>query len=226
MITNRLRGAIVRRLAAFTTILLTVGLFLGCIESKGFYYPEAGLRFRPRSDVETQADYRNASMANEPRYNVIVPPTLSIVGDDEDKRIITTGIEGLWTVTERPLFDEVAITCYDEGTWCNYELVEEKRVEIPWRGVYPPEGIARTWHLTSTRTVRYCGCCGCRTVRDTTEQYTYTVTIYHAGNTIEFCWRENSRILATDSKIQQLFNCTDGVSFISPRTPGENTDTM
>lgn len=207
-------------------IIMTAGWFLGCIESKGFYYPEAGMRFRPRADVETQADYRNASMADEPRYDVIVPPTLSIVADNEDQRIITTGIAGYWTVTERPLFDEVAITCYDEGTWCDYELVEEKDVEIPWRGIYPPTGIARAWLLTSNRTIRSYGGCGTRSVKDTTEQYTYTVTIYHAGNTIEFCWRENSGQLATDSKIRQLFNCTDGVSFTNPRIPEENTESM
>jgi hypothetical protein len=196
--------------------VILLGLLLsGCEQNAGFYYPDVGLRFRPHGSVKTDADYSHAVMADDPRYDVIIPPTLTTVSKGSELRVITTGIRGSWTVTTRPLYDEVAITCYNESTWCNYQLLQERAIEVPWRGLYPPEGTLRVFHLTSKRTSSG-GCC-CRPRTDTDEQYTTTVTVYHGGNTIEFCLRGQA-MLSANTNASDLFKYTDGVTFVPPST--------
>ncbi len=209
-------------------LLLGIPAF-GCMfESRGFSYPEAGLRFRPRENkIKTEADYSSVELVADSRYEVLIPPTLSTI-ENTSKRVIASGIAGQWTVNSRPLFDEVAVTCYGESTWCNYRLVEERTVDVPWPGLHPPQGVLRVFYLTPKRSAgsfRFgCGGGRCGPVDlDGSAQYTFAVTVYHNGNTIEFCWREDSDREPTERKINQLFRWTEGISFHRPRG-GEDTD--
>ena len=212
------------RLALLSFILAAVGFSFGCKTDDGFYYPEAGLVFRPHGKVEAGADYGVANLVENSRYEVLVPPTLILIDEHSEQRIIATGIKDLWTVRERPLYDEVAITYYNEYTWCNYKLVEKRQVDVPWRGLYPPQGTLRIFHLTSKRVLMVRGCGGCcRPVADTAEQYTYAITVYHNGNTIEFCWREDNPMLNANRKMNDLFAYTKGVMFVRSRTYDDST---
>jgi hypothetical protein len=170
-------------------------------ERSGFNYPQAGLRFRPRVHVTSDTVRGNVATTSNSRYQLLFPRTTSHI-ESPYVRLLTTGIVGQWQETNRPLFDEVAIQLYGADPTYNFEVVEERQIELPWPGLVNDMGKLRVFRMTD--------------IESGEVEYSFAVVVEHYGNTIELAWRDGSSEPPDEEKLETFFYWTHGLRFSEP----------
>jgi hypothetical protein len=170
-------------------------------ERSGFDYPQAGLKFSPRRHVTS--DTLRGAVAASPQspYTLLFPRTTSSI-ENPYRRLYTTGIVGEWDDNRRPLFDEISVSLFRAELEYDFELVEERPIELPWPGLASGSGTLRVFRL--------------KPHGGGADQYTFAVLVHHWGNTIEFCWRDQSEVPPDEEKMEQFFYWTHGMRFREP----------
>lgn len=188
------------------TFILIAAFSISCAigptpERSGFNYPQAGIRFRPR--VHVTSDTTRSSIATSPsdRYQLLFPRTTSHI-ESPYVRLLTTGIAGQWVQTNRPLFDEIALELYEADPTYNFELVEERQIEVPWPGLVNEMGTLRVFKMTD--------------IESGEVEYSFAVLLEHYGNTIELQWRDGSGEPPDEEKMEVFKYWTHGLSFREP----------
>lgn len=188
------------------TFLIIILLSLSCAigptpERSGFNYPRAGLRFRPRVHVTSDTVRGSVAITGNEQYELLFPRTTSHI-ENPYVRLLTTGIVGRWDKTDRPLYDEISLRLYGADPVYDFELVEERPIELPWPGLVNDIGELRVFKMTDI---------------DTGEvEYSFSVLVEHYGNTIEFTWRDGSRNPPDEEKMETFFYWTHGLRFSEP----------
>ncbi|MFH1677141.1 MAG: hypothetical protein ABIC40_08965 [bacterium] len=174
-------------------------------ERVGFNYPEAGIRFSPRRHVVSDTVRGTEAISGPSEIKLLFPRTTSLI-EGRGKRLLTTGIVGSWDNNQIPLYDEISLVLFGAEKQYDFELVDEKPIDLPWRGLNPPTGIIRVFKMTPV------------TEKDV-PQYTFAVYVNHYENTIEFMWRDSAQNPPDDEKMQEFFYWTWGMTFFEPKIP-------
>jgi len=170
-------------------------------ERSGFDYPQAGIRFRPRVHVTSDTTRSNIATNPDDRYQLLFPRTTSHI-ESPYVRILTTGIVGQWDETNRPLFDEIAVELYGADPTYDFEVFEERQIELPWPGLINDRGTLRIFRMTD--------------IEKGEVEYSFAVMVEHYGNTIEFSWRDGSSEPPDEEKMEVFFYWTHGLRFREP----------
>lgn len=176
-------------------------------ERVGFNYPEFGIKFSPRRYVVCRAMGTEIKPLNPDAFNLLFPRITAQV-ENEFRRLLFSAVAGEWTNNNIPLFDEINRTYYGIKETYSFDLVEEKSVEVPWQGLENKMNTLRIFYMAPLPG------------KDGSEQYTFTITLYHYGNTFEICWRDASNVFPDQQKIDDFFYWTKGLKFFEPKTPG------
>ncbi len=189
-------------------VLLALLLLTSCAagptpERVGFNYPEAGIRFRPRRGVASRPIAADAAPVAPDLYNLLFPRTTCLI-EGGPRRILVTGITGEWSDNRWPLYDEISVSFFGADPQYRFELTEERQIEVSWTGLASPVGALRVFHMTPLEE------------GSGDEQYTFSVTVVHYGNTIEFCWRDGWQSPPDEEKIEEFFYWTQGMRFREP----------
>ncbi|MCX6646750.1 MAG: hypothetical protein NTY09_10390 [bacterium] len=190
-----------------SALLLILSICISCAvgptpETTGFDYPQAGIKFRPRRHVTSDTVRGNVATVENPPYTVVFPLTKSDI-ENPNVRLLTTCIAGDYENKDRPLFDEVSELVYGIEIQYDFELIEEKPIELPWPGLEPPTGTLRIHKMTPKD-----GSSGIR--------YAWSVLVKHYGNTYEFSWRDVSENPPAADMEETFFHWTHGLSFYEP----------
>jgi len=175
-------------------------------ERIGFDYPEAGLKFRPRRHVVSDTVRGQVASVDNPQYVVLFKRTRCDI-ESPDVRLLISGIEGQLTENRQPLFDEIAIKVYRADAMYDFELVDEKEIDVDWPGLMFERGILRTWTMTP--------------VDGGTEKQTFAVIVEHYGNTIELMWRDSVGSGPDEDTLENFFHWTHGLRFYEPEIEEE-----
>ena len=189
------------------SFLLLIPVLISCAagptpETSGFDYPQAGIKFRPRRHVTSDTLRGNVATVENPPYTVVFPLTKSEI-ERPEVRLLTTCIAGDYENRERPLLEEVSELNYGMDILYEFELVEERQIDLPWPGLEPPTGTLRVHKMTRI---------------DSGEiTYAFSVLVKHFGNTFEFSWRDVSENPPDADMEETFFHWTHGLSFYEPR---------
>lgn len=175
-------------------------------ERVGFDYPEAGIRFSPRRHVVSRVMGAEVTPLHPEAFKLLFQRVTSSV-ESPYKRLLFTGIVGERSEKVMPLFDELSYSYYGITKEYNFTLTDEREIELPWPGLLSKSGTLRIFHMTPVE-----GTSG-------TPQYTFAVTVFHYGNTIEVCWREARDVAPDQQKIDDFFYWTSGLRFLEPEVP-------
>ena len=174
-------------------------------ERVGFDYPEAGIKFNPRRHVVSDTVRGAEATTGATDLKLLFPRTTSLI-EGRGKRLLTTGIVGSWDNNQIPLYDEISLKLFGAEKQYDFELVDEKPIDLPWQGLNPPSGTIRVFKMTPA-------------TENAVPQYTFAVYVTHLGNTIEFMWRDSAQSLPDDEKMEDFFYWTRGMTFFEPKIP-------
>ena len=172
-------------------------------ERVGFNYPEAGIRFSPRRGIASRAFAVDASSIDPESYKLLFPRMRSNILETRE-RLLFTGIEGEWNESRWPLYDEIGVNYFDADPQFQFELTEERDIDIPWPGVVLKTGKLRIFHMVPVEG------------SGETEQYSFTVTVQNYGNTYEVMWRDGRATPPDEDRYELFYHWTRGLRFFEP----------
>lgn len=195
-------------LSRFTLVLVL--LLTACAagptpERVGFDYPGAGFRFTPRRNVVSETTKGQEAPVNTGNYTLIFPRTRSEI-EGPYRRLLISGVEGEQHITTSPLYDELSLNFYGADRTYNFEFSEERDIPVEWNGVMTKSGTLRVFHMTPVD-------------ESGEEQYTFAITVFHYGNTIEVCWRDGRITYPDDERYEEFWHWTHGLKFYEPEVP-------
>ncbi len=190
----------------FLHLLITLLFSLACAvgptpERVGFNYPEAGIRFSPRRHVVSDTVRGNIASTENPPYSLVCPRASSQI-ENPNTRLLMTCIRGNYSNNLRPIFDEVSDLNYGIDILYEFELIEEREIELPWSGLESGIGTLRIHRMTP--------------IAGGDNRYAFSILVAHFGNTFEFSWRDHVSAPPDEKKEEKFFYWTHGLRFYEP----------